>query len=119
MSLAAGPNHRRRNCRQSFTGRSRHRRGLKSEPHPKIEVYAEANGKPLMFPLDSATIGFAAGATVEIVLPVSRLDVIPAVAAMMQAAAVDIADALGTARTLEVMAQLSTIASSSVDRCFV
>jgi molybdopterin-guanine dinucleotide biosynthesis protein B len=45
--------------------------GMKSELHPKMEVYRKANGKPLMFPRDSAIVGVAADATVETVPRIS------------------------------------------------
>jgi molybdopterin-guanine dinucleotide biosynthesis adapter protein len=58
--------------------------GLKSKPHPKIEVLRKANGKPPLFPDDPAIAGVATDTAVQTTLPVAHLDDIPAVAAMMQ-----------------------------------
>jgi molybdopterin-guanine dinucleotide biosynthesis protein B len=58
--------------------------GFKSEPHPKIEVYRGANGKPPLFPDDPAIAGIATDVAVKTTLDVAHLDDIPAVAAMMQ-----------------------------------
>jgi molybdopterin-guanine dinucleotide biosynthesis protein B len=68
--------------------------GFKSEPHCKIEVHRAANGKPLLFPGDPAIAGIATDAAVETALPVAHLDDIPAVAAMMQIAAISVEDVL-------------------------
>jgi molybdopterin-guanine dinucleotide biosynthesis protein B len=73
--------------------------GFKSEPHRKIEVHRLANGKPLLFPGDPAIAGIATDAAVATALPVAHLDDIPAIAAMMQNAAVAVEDVLArTAR---------------------
>src|ERR1700720_936438 len=56
--------------------------GFKSEPHRKIEVHRLGNGKPLLFPDDSAISGLVTDATLETRLPVAHLDDIPAIAAM-------------------------------------
>jgi len=58
--------------------------GFKSEPHPKIEVYRGANGKPPLFPDDPAIAGIATDGAIKTTLDVAHLDDIPAVAAMMQ-----------------------------------
>ena len=68
--------------------------GFKSEPHRKIEVYREANGKTPLFPNDPAIAGIATDASLETTLPVAHLDDIPAVAAMMRQYAIPLADVL-------------------------
>jgi len=68
--------------------------GFKSEPHRKIEVHRQANGKPPLFPDDPAIAGIATDATVETALPVAHLDDIPAVAAMMRKYAISVEDVL-------------------------
>ena len=68
--------------------------GFKSEPHRKIEVHREANGKPLLFPDDPAISGIATDAAVKTLLPVAHLDDIPAVAAMMRKFAISVEDLL-------------------------
>ena len=68
--------------------------GFKSEPHRKIEVHRVANGKPLLFPDDSAISGIATDTAVETKLPVAHLDDIAAIAAMMQRFAISVADVL-------------------------
>ena len=68
--------------------------GFKSEPHHKIEVHRLANGKALLFPDDSGVVGIASDAPVETSLPVAHLDDIPAIAAMMQRAAISVEDVL-------------------------
>jgi molybdopterin-guanine dinucleotide biosynthesis protein B len=57
--------------------------GYKSEPHRKIEVHRAANGKPLLFPQDTAIVGIVTDTSVETTLPTAHLDDIPVVAAMM------------------------------------
>jgi molybdopterin-guanine dinucleotide biosynthesis protein B len=68
--------------------------GFKSEPHRKIEVHREANGKPLLFPDDPAISGIATDAAVKTLLPVAHLDDIPAVAAMMRKFAISVEELL-------------------------
>jgi molybdopterin-guanine dinucleotide biosynthesis protein B len=68
--------------------------GFKSEPHRKIEVYRKANGKPPLFPDDSAIAGIATDAALETTLPVVQLDDIAAVAAMMWQYAIPLEDVL-------------------------
>jgi molybdopterin-guanine dinucleotide biosynthesis adapter protein len=68
--------------------------GFKSEPHRKIEVHRNANGKPLLFPTDPAIAGIATDAGIETVLPVARLDDIPAVAALLRNFAISVEDVL-------------------------
>jgi molybdopterin-guanine dinucleotide biosynthesis protein B len=68
--------------------------GFKSEPHHKIEVHRAANSKPVLFPNDSGIVAIATDAKLETDLPAAHLDDIPAIAAMMQASAIDIEDVL-------------------------
>lgn len=68
--------------------------GFKSEPHPKIEVYRKASGKPPLFPDDPAIAGIATDVAIRTTLPVADLDDIPAVAAMMCKYALPVEDAL-------------------------
>ena len=68
--------------------------GFKSEPHRKIEVHRLGNGKPMLFPGDPSIVGIATDATVETTLPTVHLDDIPAIAAMMQRAAIPVEDVL-------------------------
>ncbi len=68
--------------------------GFKSEPHPKIEVYRQAGGKPPLFPNDPAIVGIATDVAIKTTLPVVHVDDIPAVAAMMRKYAVGIDDVL-------------------------
>jgi molybdopterin-guanine dinucleotide biosynthesis protein B len=70
--------------------------GFKREPHRKIEVYRAANGKPPLFPDDPEIVGIASDTKLETRLPTVHLDDIPAVAAQMQASAIDIADVLAS-----------------------
>jgi molybdopterin-guanine dinucleotide biosynthesis protein B len=68
--------------------------GFKSEPHRKIEVHRLANGKTLLFPGDPAIAGIASDVEVATTLPVAHLDDIPAIAAMMQRAAIALEEVL-------------------------
>ena len=68
--------------------------GFKSEPYRKIEVHRAANGKALLFPSDPAIVGVAADAALQTALPVAHLDDIPAIAAMMQRAAIRVEEVL-------------------------
>ena len=70
--------------------------GFKREPHRKIEVHRAANGKPPLFPDDPGIVGIASDTRLETRLPTVHLDDIPAIAAMMQDAALDIADVLAS-----------------------
>jgi molybdopterin-guanine dinucleotide biosynthesis protein B len=72
--------------------------GFKSEPHRKIEVHRAANGKALLFPGDPAIAGLATDTAVETALPMAHLDDIPAIAAMMQRAAIPLEDVLARRR---------------------
>jgi molybdopterin-guanine dinucleotide biosynthesis protein B len=68
--------------------------GFKSDPYRKIEVYRAANGKAYLFPNDPGIVGIAADATLQTALPVAHLDDIPAIAAMMQRAAIPVEEVL-------------------------
>jgi molybdopterin-guanine dinucleotide biosynthesis adapter protein len=68
--------------------------GFKREPHRKIEVHRAANGKPALFPDDPGIVGIATDANLETQLPVAHLDDVKAIAALIQASAVDIEDVL-------------------------
>lgn len=68
--------------------------GFKANPHPKIEVHRAANRKPLLFPADPSIVGIAADVPVDTGLPLAPLDDIPAIARMIEAAAVRIEDVL-------------------------
>jgi molybdopterin-guanine dinucleotide biosynthesis protein B len=68
--------------------------GFKREPLRKIEVYRLANGKPLLFPEDPGIAGIATDTAVETALPSVHLDDIPAVAALLQRAAIPVEDLL-------------------------
>jgi molybdopterin-guanine dinucleotide biosynthesis protein B len=55
--------------------------GFKREPHPKIEVYRQANGKPLIHPDDPHIVAVASDmALPQVALPVLPLDDIGAIA---------------------------------------
>jgi molybdopterin-guanine dinucleotide biosynthesis adapter protein len=68
--------------------------GFKSEPHPRIEVYRKASGKPPLFPDDPAIVGIATDVAIKTTLPVADVEDIPAVAAMMCKYALPIEDVL-------------------------
>jgi len=68
--------------------------GFKRAPHRKIEVHRAANGKPMLFPDDPGIAGIATDTAVETTLPVAHLDDIPAIAAMIQGAAIPVEDVL-------------------------
>ena len=70
--------------------------GFKREPLRKIEVYRAANGKPPLFPDDPGIVGVASDTKLETGLPTVHLDDIPAIAAMMQASAIDVEDVLAS-----------------------
>lgn len=57
--------------------------GFKFEPHCKIEVYREANGKPTLYPGDPQIVGIASDAQIDTALPVVHLDDIAAIARLM------------------------------------
>ena len=66
--------------------------GFKREALRKIEVHRSANGKPFLFPGDSDIVAIATDASVETALPTAHLDDIPAIAALMQQAAMPLED---------------------------
>jgi molybdopterin-guanine dinucleotide biosynthesis protein B len=68
--------------------------GFKRDPHRKIEVHRADNGKGLLFPGDPAIVGIATDVDVTTALPLAHLDDIAAIAAMMQAAAMELADVM-------------------------
>ena len=68
--------------------------GFKSEPHRKIEVHRAANGKPPLFRDDPGIVGIVTDAKLETSLPLAHLNDIAAIAAMIEASAVDIEDLL-------------------------
>ena len=68
--------------------------GFRSEPYRKIEVHRTANGKALLFPDDPGIVGIAADVMLQTMLPVAHIDDIPAIAAMMQRAAIPIEEVL-------------------------
>ena len=68
--------------------------GFKTEPHPRIEVYRKASGKPPLFPDDPAIAGVATDVAIKTTLPVADVEDIPAVAAMMCKYALPIEDVL-------------------------
>jgi len=47
--------------------------GFKREPHPKLEVYRQANGKPLLHPDDAHIVAVAS----DVALPRASLPVLP------------------------------------------
>jgi molybdopterin-guanine dinucleotide biosynthesis protein MobB len=55
--------------------------GFKREPHPKLEVYRAANGKPLLHPDDPHIVAIASDVALpQSLLPVISIDDIPAIA---------------------------------------
>src|ERR1700729_861 len=70
--------------------------GFKREPHRKIEVHRAANGKPPLFPDDPEIVGIASDTKLETRLPTVDLHDIPAIAALMQASAIDVEDVLSS-----------------------
>src|ERR1700733_2415716 len=68
--------------------------GFKFEPDSKHEVHRAANGKAFLFPDDPGIVGIAADAALQAALPVAHLDDIPAIAAMMQRAAIPVEEVL-------------------------
>ncbi len=70
--------------------------GFKREPLRKIEVHRAANGKPFLFPDDPGIVGIATDISVETRLPTAHLDDIPAIAALMQRAAMPVEELVAT-----------------------
>jgi molybdopterin-guanine dinucleotide biosynthesis protein B len=71
--------------------------GFKAAPHRKIEVHRAANGKDFLYPGDRGIAGIATDAAVDTSLPVAHLDDIPAIAALVEKAAMPIEMVLATA----------------------
>ncbi len=58
--------------------------GFKRHPHPKLEVFRRANGKPLLAPNDPSILAVASdGAVTETTLPVLNIDDVPAIASFI------------------------------------
>lgn len=68
--------------------------GYKTDTHHKIEVHRAANGKPLLFPRDPAIVGVVTDENIQTRLPTAHLDDIPAIVAMIHAAATSVAEVL-------------------------
>ena len=64
--------------------------GFKSEDHPKIEVFRPSVEKPLLQPDDHQIIAVASDTTLNLGVPVLRLDDIDAIAAFVRERAVPI-----------------------------
>ncbi len=54
--------------------------GFKSEEIPKIEIWREANGKPLLYPNDGSIVAIATDGNAQQAIPVLDLNDIPALA---------------------------------------
>ncbi|MBM5571701.1 MULTISPECIES: molybdopterin-guanine dinucleotide biosynthesis protein B [Deefgea] len=54
--------------------------GFKSAEIPKIEIWREANGKPLLYPIDASIIAIATDSNEQQAIPVLNLNDIPALA---------------------------------------
>jgi molybdopterin-guanine dinucleotide biosynthesis adapter protein len=62
--------------------------GFKRHPHPKLEVYRAAVGKPFLYPDDDCIVAIATDAPLkEAQVPVLMLDDIESIASMLQAEA--------------------------------
>ena len=57
--------------------------GYKYYPLPKLEIYREANGKPLLFPQDEHIVALAADTPVQCHLPQFGLEDYDAIAAFV------------------------------------
>jgi molybdopterin-guanine dinucleotide biosynthesis protein B len=68
--------------------------GYKTDSHPKIEIYRAGNGKMLLHPDDPAIVGIASDTKIDTRLPSVHLDDIDAVAGLVQALAVNVAEVL-------------------------
>ncbi|MBV9954840.1 MAG: molybdopterin-guanine dinucleotide biosynthesis protein B [Pseudolabrys sp.] len=70
--------------------------GFKREPLPKLEIYREANGKPLLHPDDPHIVAVASDSRLPAVkLPVVDLNDIEKIADLLDAKAVPIGDVAG------------------------
>lgn len=72
--------------------------GFKADPHPKIEVHRVANGKPFLHEQDRAIVAVATDGQPAATIPVLDINDIPAIADMMLARAVPLADILSLDR---------------------
>ncbi len=65
--------------------------GFKSERHPKIEIYREANAKPLLYPGDLSIIAIASDVMLPgVVIPLHYLDDIETIADTVQLRAIEV-----------------------------
>jgi molybdopterin-guanine dinucleotide biosynthesis adapter protein len=65
--------------------------GFKREAHPKIEVYREANAKPLLYPGDPSIVAVASDVALHgLTIPLHPLDDIEAIANAVQACAMPV-----------------------------
>ena len=72
--------------------------GFKRDPHPKIEVFRWANGKPPLYPDDPTVVAVAADGPIEgLKVPLLNLDDIKGVADIVQACALPVDDILWSA----------------------
>ena len=70
--------------------------GFKREPHPKLEVYREANGKPLIHPQDPFIIAVASDRPIEsLPLPWVSLDDVAAIVDLLLAQAIPLEQMVG------------------------
>jgi molybdopterin-guanine dinucleotide biosynthesis adapter protein len=84
--------------------------GFKRHPHPKLEVYRAANGKPLLHPDDDCIVAVATDATLpQAQVPVIMLDDIETIANVLQAEALPL-DQIG-----KTAAERSTHAAARSD----
>lgn len=71
--------------------------GFKREPHPKLEVFRAALGKPALHPQDPGIVAVASDAALpDCTVPVVDLDDIPAIADLVQAHSAPMAQVLVT-----------------------
>ncbi len=68
--------------------------GFKSERYAKVEIHRAANEKPFLHPDDPDIAGLVTDAPSDADLPRAQLDDIPAIAAMMVALAIPLADVI-------------------------
>ncbi|CAL79502.1 molybdopterin-guanine dinucleotide biosynthesis protein B, mobB [Bradyrhizobium sp. ORS 278] len=74
--------------------------GYKAGPHRRIEVHRSDNAKPLLFPDDPGIVAIASDVPVEAALPWAHLDDIPAIADLVRAHAMPMADVLRLPQSL-------------------
>lgn len=68
--------------------------GFKRDPHPKIEVFRQANAKPWLHPADSAIIAVASDTVPDTTLPHRHLDDIAGIADLLLEGAIPLRDVL-------------------------